>query len=670
MKNSLLLKTICFILLPIFAFIFICSIIYAVYIFEEPDYKTFVENDNYFETKLFSGNYKNNLENVAISIKNLDMYYWEDFIQEINGITYITYTHYDNNFNYLIINKKNNKIYTNLNPTGKTDTIDKIKTELSSNTYYWNYVDKIDTNINNLSSEDISYMDYLYQTIETGDYEIYSSINENLKYNDNFVLGKIEFTIINKIGRLPIVLIMPVSLILIILICAYLILSLGHRKNYEGIYLNYLDKLPLEILFFILLFAGSIFGFIGYVGPTIIDSILAIIGVILFFIDLYICLAIFVSTVIKRIKAGTFYKNTLLCKILKWSNRLFKKFGAWINETTKLIFSNTNTTFKLAIIYFGFILGSTILILISASSPLLLLVFAFWIYGFILLVKEVNKLYKIKDAVHQIYEGNNDIKLDESEFSGDLVEMASDVNDIAGGFSNAIAESLKSERLKTELITNVSHDIKTPLTSIISYVDLLKQEDIKNEKAIEYINVLDNKSARLKRLIEDLVEASKASSGNIKLNKENLKVAELINQCIGEFEDRFKVKELEIIANIPKEDLSIYADSRYMYRVIENIFSNITKYALENSRVYIDITYEYAKINISIKNISKDKLNISPDELMQRFVRGDKSRFTEGSGLGLSISKSLVELQGGKFEISIDGDLFKVNLSFDMIQSL
>lgn len=670
MKNSLWLKTICFILLPILAFIFICSIIYAVYIFEEPDYKTFVENDNYFETKLFSGNYKNNLENVAISIKNLDMYYWEDFIQEINGINYITHTHYDNNFNYLIINKKTNKIYTNLNPTGKTDTIDKIKTELSSNTYYWNYVDKIDTNINNLSSENISYMDYLYQTIETGDYEIYSSVSENLKYNDNFVLGKIEFTIINKIGKLPIVLIMPTSLILIILICAYLILSLGHRKSYEGIYLNYLDKLPLEILFFILLFVGSIFGFIGYVGPTIIDSILAIIGVILFFIDLYICLAIFVSTIIKRIKAGTFYKSTLLYKILKWTNKTLTKFSIWIKTNTKLIFENTSITLKLAIIYFGFILGSIILIIMSDLVPLLLLVFAFWVYGFILLVKKVNKLYKIKDAVHQIYEGNNDIKLDETEFSGDLVEMASDVNDIAGGFSNAIAESLKSERLKTELITNVSHDIKTPLTSIISYVDLLKQEDIKNEKAIEYINVLDNKSARLKRLIEDLVEASKASSGNIKLSKENLKVAELINQCIGEFEDRFKSKGLEIIANIPKEDLSIYADSRYMYRVIENIFSNITKYALENSRVYIDITYEYAKISISIKNISKDKLNISPDELMQRFVRGDKSRFTEGSGLGLSISKSLVELQGGKFEISIDGDLFKVNLSFDMIQSL
>lgn len=300
---------------------------------------------------------------------------------------------------------------------------------------------------------------------------------------------------------------------------------------------------------------------------------------------------------------------------------------------------------------------------------MILLVIALWIYGFILLIRKIHSLYKIKDALHQIYEGNNDVKLNEADFSGDLIQIASDVNDIAGGFSNAIAESLKSERLKTELITNVSHDIKTPLTSIISYVDLLKQEDINNEKASEYINVLDNKSQRLKKLIEDLVEASKASSGNIKLTKENLNVAELIKQCIGEFEDRFKNNNLDIITSIPKEDICIYADSRYMFRVIENVFSNISKYALKGSRVYIDVTKDSDKINISIKNISKDKLNIAPDELMQRFVRGDKSRLTEGSGLGLSISNSLTELQGGTFKISIDGDLFKVDLSFDMIKS-
>ena len=175
----------------------------------------------------------------------------------------------------------------------------------------------------------------------------------------------------------------------------------------------------------------------------------------------------------------------------------------------------------------------------------------------------------------------------------------------------------------------------------------------------EYIEVLDKKSQRLKKLIEDLVEASKASSGNLKLHIEEINLKELIHQSIGEFKDKFESKQLKIEVNMPNEEIKIKADSRYLYRVIENLFSNISKYALDNSRVYIDVKKENNKIEMSIKNISKDKLNISSDELMQRFVRGDKARHTEGSGLGLSIAKSLVELQGGKFNIIIDGDLFK-----------
>ena len=234
-----------------------------------------------------------------------------------------------------------------------------------------------------------------------------------------------------------------------------------------------------------------------------------------------------------------------------------------------------------------------------------------------------------------------------------------------GGFSNAIEESLKSERLKTELITNVSHDIKTPLTSIINYVDLLKKEDIQNKKAKEYIEILDNKSQRLKKLTEDLIEASKVSSGNVKLNIENINIKELINQTIGEFKDRFEEKGLKIETQISDENLTIKADNRYVYRIIKNLFSNITKYAQENSRVYIDIERNRNyRVHICIKNISKEKLNINADELMQRFVRGDKSRYTEGSGLGLSIAKSLTQLQNGEFSIKIDGDLFRVDIEW------
>ena len=226
---------------------------------------------------------------------------------------------------------------------------------------------------------------------------------------------------------------------------------------------------------------------------------------------------------------------------------------------------------------------------------------------------------------------------------------------------------MKSERLKAELITNVSHDIKTPLTSIINYSDLLKNEKINNEKANEYIDILYNKSQRLKRLTEDLIEASKIQTGNVSLKEERINVVELIRQATGEFEDKFNQKGLNTIIDCKQNEIFILADSRYMYRIIENLFSNISKYALENSRVYIDIKINGDNVRIDIKNISKDKLNISADELMQRFVRGESSRTTEGSGLGISIAQNLTILQGGKFELVLDGDLFKVRMNFKMI---
>ena len=264
--------------------------------------------------------------------------------------------------------------------------------------------------------------------------------------------------------------------------------------------------------------------------------------------------------------------------------------------------------------------------------------------------------------MHEIYIGNNNVRLDENSLRGTLKELAIYVNDISNGFSNAVSESLKSERLKTELITNVSHDIKTPLTSIINYVDLLKEADIKDEKAKDYIKVLEQKSQRLKKLIDDLVEASKASSGNVKLNIENINLNELLKQVTGEFEDRLNEKNINIDLELPKENVNIKADNRYLYRIIENLFSNVCKYAMESTRVYIKLIDNSKQIYLEIKNISKEKLNISPDELMQRFVRGDKSRYTEGSGLGLSIARSLAELQNIKFNIEIDGDLFKAIL--------
>ena len=224
--------------------------------------------------------------------------------------------------------------------------------------------------------------------------------------------------------------------------------------------------------------------------------------------------------------------------------------------------------------------------------------------------------------------------------------------------------------MRTELITNVSHDIKTPLTSIINYVDLIKKEQPENEKINEYVAVLDRQSSRLKKLIEDLVEASKASSGSLKVELSECDAGVLRSQTVGEFDERRKKAELTPVLTVPDMPVKIMADGRHLWRVLENLTSNVCKYSLPGTRVYMDLTVRNGKAVITFKNISKYPLNISGDELMERFVRGDTSRNTEGSGLGLSIARSLTELQGGDMKIDIDGDLFKATLKFDLINDL
>ena len=239
---------------------------------------------------------------------------------------------------------------------------------------------------------------------------------------------------------------------------------------------------------------------------------------------------------------------------------------------------------------------------------------------------------------------------------------------ISRGLKAAVTEQVKAERLKTDLITNVSHDLKTPLTSIISYVDLLKRENIENPRVQEYITVLEQKSSRLKNLTEDLVEASKASSGNITLDLIPIHYTEILQQSLGEFEDKLAARSLQVLTILPQEDIMILADGRQLFRVLENLLNNCCKYALLGSRIYIELQKDEEIATFTMKNISEAPLNVSPEELTERFVRGDVSRSTEGSGLGLSIAKSLTKLMNGKMKIEIDGDLYKVSLSFPLVK--
>lgn len=449
--------------------------------------------------------------------------------------------------------------------------------------------------------------------------------------------------------------IIPFNTIVLLAMVPIVFVGIGKKKDSKEIILNFLDKVHFEIVIAFIFFAMFSLCNLFFNIANRNVKIYYMIFFALTILTIYVGLIIMLETTVKRIKAHKFWETTLL---------------HWIIEKIKLIFGNVKSSLKVGIVFACFDIANWLIFDLSFKNSFLsfVLLLALYATSFILILKKCLSYENIFEAIEKMYNGNNNINLREDEYRGREKKVVYQLNDIAGGLENAINEKMKSERLKTELITNVSHDIKTPLTSIINYVDLLKKENIKNEKAQEYIEILDSKSQRLKKLTDDLVEASKASSGNIKLNMEKLEVNELIKQISAEFEDKYKVNGLEEIVTYANEPAYINADSRYMYRVLENMYSNVSKYAMKNTRVYTDILKKNGKIIIQIKNISSQKLNISVDELMQRFVRGDSSRSTEGSGLGLSIANSLTDLQGGEFNIYLDGDLFKITIAFDELK--
>ena len=286
--------------------------------------------------------------------------------------------------------------------------------------------------------------------------------------------------------------------------------------------------------------------------------------------------------------------------------------------------------------------------------------------AFIYMVKQAIGRQRIKKGIYKIAGGEVDYKIPLNGLESDQKTIAEKINSIGEGLDTALEKNIKNERLKTDLITNVSHDIKTPLTSIINYVELLKQENFEDPKIQRYIEVLEQKSQRLKTLTEDVVEASKVSSGNIILEYMNINLVEMIQQTSGEFEEKFKARDLEEILCLPEYDIIIRADGRRLWRVLSNIYNNAAKYAMRGTRVYATLEKQENTAVFSLKNISEQPLNIPATELTERFIRGDVSRSTEGSGLGLSIAQSLTEMQGGKFELYLDGDLFKVTIMFPL----
>lgn len=658
-KYAIIVRIICYILIPICGFVMLQSIISLAFFSRE---KNKQKADSYFETQRFENLYKGSiLSNVEANYSKVKDTNGEEILTDLNEDTefktengYIYYKTYleNRNFKFLIIDNKTNTAITNLTQTMRTDSVDKIKEELSKNSYYWNYENKeVKTNISNLSIEDIKYV-YQYKTLEENyDCTIYTSINEDVtQFHDDYYNLYITYKICTNSVKTAIINII-ITLVLVIVSAILITIYAGRKRNFKEIQLELIDKIPLEIILVAMFIPSIMLLFLG-IELSYSLNIATIIGNIGILIIMYSIALISYESIVRRIKTNTILKNTIIYRLCKW-----------IKNGVKNIFNNFSLAAKIIVILACMLIFT--LIFSNWGFTGIILLIAMYVFAFKYYFDNITKFLNIKNTVKKIYEGDTKVRLQEDEYTGVLKELCIYVNDIAGGFTNAIDKSLKSERMKTELITNVSHDIKTPLTSIINYVDLLKKEDMPNEKAKEYLDILEQKSQRLKRLTEDLIEASKASSGNIKLDMKKINVNELIKQISGEFEDKFKNKNLDLNIEIPKEDVFILADSRYLYRVMENMYTNIEKYAMENSRVYVDLLEENKKVKIEIKNISKEKLNISANELMERFVRGESSRNTEGSGLGLSIAQSLTKLQKGEFGIYLDGDLFKVIISFN-----
>ena len=426
----------------------------------------------------------------------------------------------------------------------------------------------------------------------------------------------------------------------------------GHWQGFEGIHLTWFDKIPLDLM--AVVFMLPIGFFVGYFNYS------SSIAVALWGAAVLNCVFLFLITFVTRCKAGTVLKNNVVWYAIRLLWRIVKSIWGWLHHLVRSIPLIWRTALVIAAIcLFILITGSynSMLSLPMVLLYLLLAVFALYIaIGFATLQRGSKALA----------EGDYSKPVDTRFLRGDLKRCGENLNKVQQGVQRAVDERLRSERMKTELITNVSHDIKTPLTSIVNYVDLLKKEPIDNPKAQEYLEVLDRQSKRLKKLTEDLVEASKASSGVIPVDCQPTNVNVLLSQLEGEYEERLQKAELTMIVHPAAGDPVVLADGKLLSRVMDNLMNNIVKYAMPGTRVYAAAAADEQETTISIKNVSRNELNVSADELMERFVRGDSSRHTEGSGLGLSIARSLVELQGGRFEISIDGDLFRADISLPL----
>ena len=578
------------------------------------------------------------------------------------------YTEGSINLTYLFADKETQTIYTNKKAYSSYAQLEQNLEKIFKEKAYAVVYPELSECVTNIPGADLQVWNHtIDQSFDTKDFVFAVSVDTKFSVADSMADEAENYETYSKL-MFPMLAGAIFGSVLWLIGMVWLTVTAGRRPEDEEIHLNGFDRWYTEIA------AGTVIGIwlAGTIisGTLIANSSLGYSHVVVTVI--VICLICGTYTMawfligylslVRRIKAGTLWKNSLIRTVLKWIGKCSGK----LSDFARAFSRNTAEKIKVLLVGGAFLFLQFLIIgcVFSGAGVFLLALMAVDVAVMIFAIRKADGQDRIMDGLKKISDGELQYKIKTDTLTGKQKVMAEYINNIGSGLDAAVENSLKKERMQTELITNVSHDLKTPLTSIINYVDLMKRENPTDPKIQEYLRILDEKSQRLKVLTEDVVEASKASTGNIKLEMNDIDFVEMVQQVIGEFEEKFQEKNLTMMVHFTDEPSIIYADGQRMWRVLENVFGNVVKYAMEGTRVYAEISNRNKKVTFSLKNISAQPLNISADELTERFIRGDVARNTEGSGLGLSIAKSLTELQGGEFKLYLDGDLFKVMITF------
>lgn len=578
------------------------------------------------------------------------------------------YTEGSTNLTYLFADKETQTIYTNKKAYSSYAQLEQNLEKIFKEKAYAVVYPELSECVTNIPDADLQVWNHtIDQSFDTKDFVFAVSVDTKFSVADSMADEAENYETYSKL-MFPMLAGAIFGSVLWLIGMVWLTVTAGRKPKDEEIHLNGFDRWYTEIA------AGAVIGIwlAGTIisGTLIANSSLGYSHVVVTVI--VICLICGTYTMawfligylslVRRIKAGTLWKNSLIRKVLKWIGKCSGKLADFARAFSR----NTAEKIKVLLVGGAFLFLQFLIIgcVFSGAGVFLLALMAVDVAVMIFAIRKADGQDRIMDGLKKISDGELQYKIKTDTLTGKQKVMAEYINNIGSGLDAAVENSLKKERMQTELITNVSHDLKTPLTSIINYVDLMKRENPTDPKIQEYLRILDEKSQRLKVLTEDVVEASKASTGNIKLEMNDIDFVEMVQQVIGEFEEKFQEKNLTMMVHFTDEPSIIYADGQRMWRVLENVFGNVVKYAMEGTRVYAEISNRNKKVTFSLKNISAQPLNISADELTERFIRGDVARNTEGSGLGLSIAKSLTELQGGEFKLYLDGDLFKVMITF------